>query len=526
MFDNEKLNKQSSTPISGQNIVATSQPLAVKAGIDILQNGGNAVDAAIASAITLTVVEPTNNGIGGDAFAIIWDRDKLYGLNGSGKSPKKWSYEKFAHRKEMPKEGWDSVTVPGAVSVWVELSRTFGKLEFSKLFESAIHYASSGFKVTPKTALLWKLAQERFKDYPNYVKTFLVDGQSPKASELFKCPKQAKTLKEIASTNGKSLYQGELAKKIASCAAEEGGLLTLDDLKTHKPFWVEPISVRYRDYEIWELPPNGQGLAALVALGILDYFDMSKYKLESAESIHLQVEAMKIGFSVAKSIVADPDQIRDDIAKYLSPEFLNKMANEIYLDKANDVDISYSKDKGTVYLTTADSNGMMVSYIQSNYMGFGSGVVIPGTGISMQNRGFGFTTEKGHPNQVDGGKRPFHTIIPAFVTQNGKPVLSFGVMGGPMQPQGHVQMITRIFDYNQNPQQVSNAPRWFITEENRLAVEPGFDDNVISELKNRGHNIITDLPERNFGGAQLIYKTDNGYIAGSDYRKDGLAAGF
>jgi gamma-glutamyltranspeptidase/glutathione hydrolase len=509
-----------------QNIIATSQPLAVEAGIEILKNGGNAVDAALAAAITLTVVEPTNNGIGGDAFAIIWDGEKIHGINGSGKSPNAWNYKKFAHLKEMPKEDWDSVTVPGAVSVWCELSKKFGKLDFETLFEPAIHYARLGFAVTPKTALLWELAQARFKDFPNFKKTFLVNGNSPNVGEIFKCPEQAKTLEEIARTNGESFYTGNIAKRIAACSEKEGGSLTIDDLKSHKPFWVDPISVNYRGYDIWELPPNGQGLAALVALGILNRFDLSTYESESANSIHLQVAAMKIGFSVAKSFIADPDYLRHDPKKFLSSKYLNNFAGMIDQTRTNNIDNSFSNDKGTVYLTTADSNGVMVSYIQSNYMGFGSGVVIPSTGIAMQNRGCGFTIEKSHPNQVDGGKRPYHTIIPAFVTKNSKPVLSFGVMGGPMQPQGHVQMITRIFDYNQNPQKASDSPRWFITEDNKLALEPGFENDVIEDLKNKGHNIITDLPERNFGGAQLIYKTDNGYIAGSDHRKDGLASGF
>jgi len=526
MADNQTSNQQVRGPENAQNIVATSQPLAVKAGIDILKNGGNAVDAALASAITLTVVEPTNNGIGGDAFAIIWDGHKLHGVNGSGKSPKAWNYEKFANLDEMPEEGWDSVTVPGAVSVWRELSEKFGNLEFEKLFKPAIDYARTGFTVTPKTARLWKLAQKRFQDYPNFIDTFLIGGNSPESGEIFKCPEQAETLVEIARTRGESFYNGNIAKQIATCSEKEGGLLTSEDLKSHKPLWVEPISVKYRGYDIWEIPPNGQGLAALVAFGILNRFEISQHKLESADSIHLQVVAMKIGFSVAKSFIADPDCLKYDPDNFLTSKYLENLAAKIEYTKTNNIDISFSNDKGTVYLTTADSNGMMVSYIQSNYMGFGSGVVIPGAGISMQNRGCGFSLKRGHPNQVDGNKRPYHTIIPAFVTKNNKPVLSFGVMGGPMQPQGHVQMITRIFDYNQTPQEASDAPRWFITEDNKLALEHGFDDRVVRNLADKGHNIITNLPERNFGGAQLIYKTDNGYIAGSDHRKDGLASWF
>jgi len=420
-----------------KNIVATSQPLAVRAGLEIMQRGGNAVDAALAPAITLTVVEPTGCGIGSDAFAIVWDGSKLHGINGSGRSPAAWTYGKFSHLNDMPKTGWDTVTVPGAVSVWTALSERFGKLPFETLFDSAINYAENGFPVSSRIAAQWKTAVESYRDFPEFIKTFTVNGRAPEPGEMFKCPRQAVTLREIAVTKGESFYKGELAKKIAECSLEEGGLMTLEDLANHESEWVDPISVKYRGYELYEIPPNGQGLAALIALGILDNYDLKSFPVDSADSIHLQIEAMKIGFEVVKRYLADPEFMRVDYLDFLKPEFLKKQSSRIKLNRVliPDGDIPY--DKGTVYLTAADENGMMVSFIQSNYMGFGSGIVIPETGIAMQNRGRGFSLEKGHPNQVDGSKRPYHTIIPALVMKGDMPVMSFGVMGGHMQPQGH-----------------------------------------------------------------------------------------
>ncbi len=513
-------------PATAKNMVATSQPLAVQAGLDMLKQGGNAVDAALAAAITLTVVEPTGCGLGSDAFAIIWDGSRLHGINGSGRSPAAWSYDKFAHLKEMLRTGWDIVTVPGAVSVWVALSERFGKLPFGTLFKNAINYAENGFPVSPIIAAQWKIAVENYRGFPEFIKTFTIDGRAPEAGETFKCPRQADTLREVARTNGESFYRGELAKKIAACSANEGGLMSFDDLVNHKFEWVDPIPVRYRGYDMYELPPNGQGLAALVAMGILDYFDLKIYPVDSADSIHLQIEAMKIGFEIVKKHLADPDFMRVDYSQFLRPDFLKRQYERISPDRVLIPGRDIPDDKDTVYLSTADENGMMVSFIQSNYMGFGSGVVIPETGITMQNRGRGFSLERGHPNQVDGGKRPYHTIIPAFVMKGKEPIMSFGVMGGHMQPQGHVQMMTRIFDYGQNPQEASDAPRWYWQKDDIVAVEKGFSEEALAELGRRGHKIITDLPRSEFGGAQLILRRENDYIAGSDHRKDGMAAGF
>ena len=513
-------------PVSARNVVATSQPLAAQAGITMLKKGGNAVDAAIAVAIALTVVEPTSNGIGSDAFAIVWDGERLHGINGSGRSPKAWTSDRFAHLNKMPQRGWDTVTVPGAVSVWVALSEKFGRLPFEELFEPAIRYATDGFPVTLKTARAWNAAAIALDDFAEFTKTFLPYGRAPKFRETFYCQDQANTLRIIAESNGKSFYRGELAEKIAACSKNEGGAMTFEDLASHKAEWVKPLLQDYRDITLYELPPNGQGLAALIAIGILNRFDLSKYPVDSADSVHLQIEAMKLAFADIKTHLADPNYMLIDPTDLLKPDYLDSRAKLIDLNKACFPASGIPYDGGTVYLTTADSDGIMVSFIQSNYMGFGSGVVIPGTGISMQNRACGFTLEKDHPNQIDGGKRPYHTIIPGFVSQNGKPILSFGVMGGHMQAQGHIQMITRVFDYNLDPQAASDFPRWFITEDSKIAVEPGYPPKTLGELASRGHTIITDLDESTFGGAQLICKTEDGYIAGSDHRKDGLAIGY
>jgi gamma-glutamyltranspeptidase/glutathione hydrolase len=513
-------------PVSGRNIVATSQPLAAQTGITIMKKGGNAVDAALATAIALTVVEPTSNGVGGDAFAIVWDGNGLHGINGSGRSPGAWNYDRFAHLDKIPQRGWDSVTVPGAVSVWVALSRKFGRLAFKQLFDPAIEYARKGFRVSPKVAAAWRSSADVYQDFEEFRRVFLPNGRAPEASEIFRCDDLARTLEEIAETDGESFYRGELAEKIARCSENEGGAMNMDDLISHKPEWVTPLSQEYRDTTLHELPPNGQGLAALIAIGILDRFDISKYPVDSADSIHLQIEAMKLAFADVKAHLADPEYMRIDPDDLLKSDYLDSRAELIDPKKARFPESGIPYDGGTVYLAAADCDGMMVSFIQSNYTGFGSGVVIPGTGIAMQNRACGFTMEKGHPNQLDGDKRPYHTIIPGFVTKEGSPLLSFGVMGGHMQAQGHIQMMARIFDYGLDPQAASDFPRWFVTEDSEVAVEPGFPPNTLKELARRGHTIISGLPESTFGGAQLVPKTDDGYIAGSDHRKDGLAIGF
>lgn len=510
-----------------RNMVATSQPLAAQAGLRMLLKGGNAVDAALASAIALTVVEPTSNGIGSDAFAIIWDGKELHGLNGSGRSPKGLTYDRFAHLDAMPQIGWDAVTVPGAVSVWIELSERFGKLNFEELFEPAISYASSGFPVSPITARAWQRAVTGFKDFEDFRQTFLPNGRAPMAGELFQCRDQASTLEEIAESRGDAFYRGNLAEKMASCSKEFGGVLTVEDLAAHQCEWVAPIFQEYKGFCLHEIPPNGQGIAALIALGILGHFNLSDYPMDSVDSIHLQIEAMKLALADIRQHLADPMHMAVQSSDLLDADYLAQRARCIDMKTAQFLETGIPYDKGTVYLTTADAGGMMVSFIQSNYMGFGSGVVVPGTGISLQNRGAGFTVEKGHPNQVAGGKRPYHTIIPGFVTKNGAPVMSFGVMGGHMQAQGHVQMMTRIFDYCQNPQTASDAPRWHLTAtDNHVAMEAGWPDELLNGLAERGHAIIADEVQPLFGGAQLIYNLNGYYVSGSDHRKDGCAVGF
>ncbi|MDJ0815333.1 MAG: gamma-glutamyltransferase family protein [Desulfobacterales bacterium] len=513
-------------PVMARNVVATSQPLAAQAGLQMLQQGGNAVDAALATAITLTVVEPTSNGIGSDAFALVWDGENLHGLNGSGRSPRAWTPDRFAAFRQMPNLGWDAVTVPGAVEAWVQLSRKFGSLPFEKLFEPAINYAENGYVVSPITADRWSSTSELYREFPEFRATFFLNGRAPHAGERFCCPDQAATLRSIAASQGESFYRGDLAQKIVACSQAAGGAMSLEDLAEHQSQWVNPISIRYRNVRLHEIPPNGQGLAALIALGILREFDMGRYAVDSADSFHLQLEAMKIALAEAYRHIADSSSMQIEPEQLLADNFLKRRAMEIRMDRASRPVSDVTADRGTVYLTTADESGMLVSFIQSNYLGFGSGIVIPGTGISMHNRGFGFVLKPDHPNCVDGYKRPFHTIIPGFVTKDGQALMSFGVMGGSMQAQGHVQMMVRIFDYGQNPQAASDAPRWHVDENFAVALEAGISPDTVTDLKSRGQVIIEDAPTHVFGGAQLIYRLEDGYCAASDHRKDGAAVGY
>jgi gamma-glutamyltranspeptidase/glutathione hydrolase len=516
-------------PVFARNMVAASQPLAAQAGLEILRQGGNAADAAIAVAITLSVVECTCNGIGGDAFVIIWDNksQKLYGLNASGKSPKSWNFEYFAKKyKKMPFIGWDAVTVPGAVSGWLELSAKFGRLPFEALFQQAINYAKNGFHVSPITAKLWKRVIDKYKEFPDFINNFTFQGRTPEAGEKICFIDQANSLSEIGQTKTDSFYRGRLAEKIAAHAQSTGGFITKDDLLNHQAEWVEPISLHYKGFDVQEIPPNGQGIAALMMLGILSHLNIEKYPLDSADSIHMQIEAMKLAFADLYQYVSDPDYMNIDYHDLLNESYLSERAKCIHLDKAQNISYGVPREQGdTVYLTTADEEGMMVSFIQSNYTDFGSGIVVPGTGISLQSRGACFSLRKNHANQVEGGKRPFHTIIPAFVTQKGQPVMSFGVMGGAMQPQGQTQILVRMIDYHQNSQAASDAPRWCVLGGMEVAFEEGMNGEVVKNLENRGHE-ITIRDSSSFGGAQLIYKIDHGYCGASDHRKDGQAVGF
>lgn len=519
------------SPVLARNVVTTSQPLAAQAGLSMLKEGGNAVDAALATAIALTVLEPCSNGVGSDLFSIVWDGKKLFGLNASGLSPQAWSLPYFQERITGENEGitygWDSVTVPGAVAGWVSLSERFGVLPFARLFEPAIHYARNGFAVTPLVHKRWMQEVENYRDYPCFAEQFLPGGHVPRVGQLYTPPYLADTLISIARSRGESFYRGELARKIAADAAQNGAALKESDLAAHSSSWVDPVAIRYGDIEVYELPPNSQGIAVLQALGILDHFDLARYPVDSVDSVHLQVEAMKLAFTETFAHAADPRAMRISTGELLDADRLAGLAAGINQAKAGETPERGPQDGGTVYLSAADDTGTMVSLIQSNYWGFGSGIVVPGTGISLQNRGAGFVLEEGHPNCVAGGKRPFHTIIPGFVMHGDRPLLSFGVMGGHMQAQGHVQMVTRIFDYGQNPQAACDAPRWQLDKDMGLTLEKGAAPALVTGLRDLGHRFTDEQPQYGYGGAQLVYcMPDGGYCAASDHRKDGQAAGF
>jgi gamma-glutamyltranspeptidase/glutathione hydrolase len=513
-------------PVLARNVVATSQPLAAQAGLRMMLAGGNAVDAAIAAAIALTVVEPTSNGIGGDAFAILWDGRALHGLNSSGRSPRAWSPQRFAGRAAMPSLGWDAVTVPGAVAAWVALSERFGQLPFAELFRPAVAYARDGFPVSPITAARWQQAQAYYPEFAEINRVFFPAGRAPLPGEVFRCPDQAESLAAIAESRGEAFYRGVIAERISACAAAEGGALTLEDLAGHRADWVTPLAMDYRGVTLHEIPPNGQGIAALIALGILNHFELGRLPVDSVDSLHLQIEAMKCAFSEVFRHVADSAHMPLAPEALLRAEALAAAAHAIRMDRAAPTRGGPPAGGGTVYLTAADADGRMVSFIQSNYLGFGSGVVVPGTGIALQNRGLGFVLDAGHPNRVAGGKRPFHTIIPGFVTRDGRPLMSVGVMGAHMQPQGHVQMLVRICDYGQNPQAACDAPRWHVAADGSVQLEAGVAPALADGLRGRGHAVSTDAAEPLFGGGQLIWRLAEGYAGASDMRKDGQAVGF
>ncbi|MDZ7801263.1 MAG: gamma-glutamyltransferase family protein [Trueperaceae bacterium] len=516
-------------PVLARNVVATSQPLAASAGVRMLLDGGNAVDAALATAIALTVVEPTSNGIGGDAFAIVWDGQRLHGLNASGRSPGGLTAERFAGMDAVPAQGEDSLTTPGAVSAWTELHARFGRLPFESLFAPAVQYARDGFPVSPLTARAWKRAESLYGHRPDFRSAFLPKGKAPAAGDTWRFTDQAGTLERIAATRGRDFYQGALATQIASHVRSGGGLLGEEDLFAHQVEWMGTLSTSWQGTELHEIPPNGQGLAALVALGILRHTDASDMDVDSVASLHLQIEAMKLGFADAYRYVADPHHLDVRPATLLDDGYLAERAALIDPARAQDPGFGVPPRSGTVYLATGDADGMMVSFIQSNYQGFGSGVVVPGTGIALQNRGAGFTLAEGHPNRVGPAKRPFHTIIPGFLMAGGEPLMSFGVMGGPMQPQGHLQMVLRTVTAGQNPQAASDAPRWRVVQGLEVAVEDTLPADTAAGLEALGHRLTPSAPEASFGfgGAQLVQRLPRGgYVAGSDGRKDGQAVGF
>jgi gamma-glutamyltranspeptidase/glutathione hydrolase len=512
-------------PLLAANVVATSQPLAAQAGLQMLASGGSAVDAILATAITLSLVEPVSNGIGSDAYAMVWDGRELLGLNASGRSPAGWTPEFFASHKTMPVRGWNSVSVPGCVSAWVELHGKFGKLPFERLFERAIQYGREGFLVSPTIAGQWEKQVPELKVQPGFAEAFMPNGRAPRAGERFTWKAHAQVLEQIARTKGEAFYRGPIAETIEAHAKKHDSAMRASDLAAHKSDWVTPLQMDYRGYTLHEIPPNGQGIVALIALGILEHFDLRAHPVDGADSLHLQIEAIKLAFADAWRYVADIDYMDVRPAALLDKEYLKSRSRLIDPKRAQNFGHGNPPKGGTVYLTAADASGMMVSYIQSNYMGFGSGVVVDG--VSLQNRGATFVLQPGHPNYVGPKKRPYQTIIPGFVTKDGAPVMSFGVMGGTMQPQGHAQVMVRIAEYGQSPQAACDGPRFRFVQGLDISVEEGgFQAAVLEDLQRRGHRIVTIDDYNQFGSAQLIWKLDGGYFTASDPRRDGQAVGF
>lgn len=530
-------------PVFARNIVSTSHPLAAQAGLRILWQGGNAVDAAIAAAACMTVVEPVSNGLGGDCFALVWDGKELHGLNASGVSPAAWNTEYFRKKygernglAHQPTRGWDTVTVPGVIAGWEALHAKFGKLPFGDLMAPAIEIAERGHAVANIVARKWAAAVPELKDQPGYAQTFMPHGRAPLTSELMRFPGHARTLRLLAEQGPRAYYEGEIAERIAAYAAEGGAAMTMDDLRNYRADWVKPIEKDYRGHTVHEIPPNGQGIAALMALGILEKFDLKGMTVDRVHSQHLQIEAMKLAFADLYKYVADPRSMDVTPEQMLDDAYLTSRAKMINPDRATKFDFGMPKAGGTIYMSTADESGMMVSFIQSNYMGFGSGVVVPDLGIALQNRGCGFSMDPKSANVVEGGKRPFHTIIPAFLTQRvdgrQEAVMSFGVMGGDMQPQGHLQSIVRMLDYGQQPQAACDAPRWKVNRDFTIDVESTLDRETVAGLQALGHELKSiDDPYMDFGSGQYIWRLDRndperGYVAASDSRRDGLAAGY
>jgi gamma-glutamyltranspeptidase / glutathione hydrolase len=522
-------------PVFARNVVSTSHPLGAQAGLRMLWKGGNAVDAAIAAAAVMTICEPVSNGLGSDSFAILWDGKALHGLNASGRAPATWTPQYFKRKygndpATPPKRGFDSVTVPGAVSSWMALSERFGKLPFGDLLEPAIDIAERGYLMPVVVQGKWEAATPELGGLPGFAESFLPWGRAPKVGELFQFKAAARALRAIAKTRGEAFYHGEIAQAVEKFAAAHGGTITAKDFAAHKPEWVMPISKDYAGHTVHEIPPNGQGIAALIALGILKNFDLASMPVDSADSQHLQIEAMKLAFADIYQHCGELSHMEVTPAQMLDDAYLASRAKLIDMKRAQDFKAGNPVKGGTIYLTAADESGMMVSFIQSNYMGFGSGCVEPTFGISLQNRGHGFSLNPG-PNQVAPGKRPFHTIIPAFLTRDGQPVMSFGVMGGNMQPQGHLQTLVRMLDYKQGPQVACDAPRWRFNAGRQINVEQQMAPATVRELLARGHQVdVINDSYQDFGSGQFIWRAGDpgreGYMAASDSRRDGLAAGF
>ena len=526
-------------PVFARNIVSTSHPLAAQAGLRILWQGGNAVDAAIAAAAVLTIVEPVSCGLGSDAFCILWDGKALHGLNASGRAPQAWTPEYFQKKygpdaMQPPKRGIDSVTVPGAVASWVAMNERFGKLPFADLMQSAIEIAERGYLLSVVVQEKWAAAVDELRHQPGFSEHLLPWGRAPQVGELFQFPAAARGLRAIANSKGQAFYGGEIAHALEKFSKAHGGSLKASDFAAYKADWVTPIAQNYRGHTLHEIPPNGQGIAALISLGILGNFDLAALSRDGVDSQHLQIEAMKLAFADVYRYVADEASMEVTAQQMLDPAYLKQRAGLIDMKKAQDFKAGNPAKGGTIYLTAADENGMMVSFIQSNYMGFGSGCVEPEFGVSLQNRGHAFATRAGGHNPanlVAPGKRPFHTIIPAFLTKDGQPVMSYGVMGANMQPQGHVQTLVRMLDYQQNPQAACDAPRWRYNEGLVINVESAMDPHTVKGLQALGHQMeVINDSYQDFGSGQFIWRMGDpkvqGYVAASDSRRDGLVAGF
>ena len=512
-------------------MVATSQPLAAQAGLSILKKGGNAIDAAIATAACLTVVEPTSNGIGSDAFALVWNKNKLHGLNASGPAPKSISIEALKEKgiKEMPELGWAPVTVPGAPGAWAKMIERFGQLSLEDVLEPAINYAQNGYPLSPTLSILWDQAFQQYRtdcidsEFENWFKTFAPKGKAPKAGEMWHSPDQANTLKMIGKTNAETFYRGELSEKIDAFSRKFGGFLSADDLAEFQPEWVDPISIDYRGYNVWEIPPNGQGLITLMALKTLKGFTFQVK--DSVDTYHKQIEALKLAFEDGKKYITDFRQMPVSVESLLSNQYIDSR-RKLIGEKAILPTAGAPDRSGTVYLATADGDGNMVSFIQSNYEGFGSGLVVNGTGIALQNRGQNFSLDSDHYNCLAPGKKTYHTIIPGFITKGDYAIGPFGVMGGFMQPQGHLQIAMNLIDFGLNPQAALDAPRWQWLEKRIVSIEPSFPNHIAQALARKGHDIITETTSQDFGRGQIICRdSDSGVLSGgSEPRTDGIVA--
>lgn len=514
-------------------MVSTTQPLAAGAGLDILKAGGNAVDAAIAAASCMTVLEPTSNGLGSDAFAIVWMKDEMFGLNASGRAPMNLSAGMVRKMgfSQMPVRGWLPVMVPGAPAGWAALSERFGKLPLRQVLAPAIRYAEDGYAVTPVIAYLWNAAFEEFSkrtepEFRPWMEHFSPGGHAPAAGEVWKSEDMARSLRRIADTGAEAFYRGDLADRMDAFARETGGFLRKEDLAAYHPSWVKPVSVNYRGYDIWEIPPNGDGIVVLMALAILNGMNINHEDPDDPENVHRMIEALKLGYADGLRYISDPDTMRVPVEKLLSEEYAEQRRRGIG-EHAAVPSAGDPMSGGTIYLCTADREGNMVSYIQSNFKGFGSGIVIPETGISLQNRGFGFSLDEDSPNVLAPGKRAFHTIIPGFITKDGKAVGPFGVMGAFMQPQGQLQALTNMIDYRMNPQEALDRPRWQWMKGLEIGLEKEMPERIREDLIRRGHDVQIAENRISYGRGQIILRNDEGTLVGaSDPRADGFVMGY